>query len=140
VQFKEQGGKVQVLLYSGHDDAKGRPIIKAVGSFDKYTYKPSPGLLDKLTPEQRDELQAECDRRRQLAIGLNRQHYINSLAANIRGACDSLENHAALTPQQSAEIWDAMSELVKLMREAGYARPTRQKTAASDPGQARLFE
>ncbi len=48
MQFKEQGGKVQVLLYTGFDEARNAPIVRIVGSFDKYTYKPSPGLLDKL--------------------------------------------------------------------------------------------
>jgi hypothetical protein len=140
VQFKEQGGKVQVLLYTGFDEAKNAPIVRIVGSFDKYTYKPSPGLLDKLNVEQRDELEAECQRRRQAALALNRQHYINTLAANIRGACGSLDNNAALTPQQSDEIWDAMAELVRAMREAGYQRPARDRKHGVDAGQGSLFD
>ena len=140
MQFKEQGGKVQVLLYTGFDEAKNAPIVRIVGSFDKYTYKPSPGLLDKLNVEQRDELEAECQRRRQAALALNRQHYINTLAANIRGACDSLDNNAALTPQQSDEIWDAMAELVRAMREAGYQRPARDRKHGVDAGQGNLFD
>jgi hypothetical protein len=140
VQFKEQGGKVQVLLYTGFDEAKNAPIVRIVGSFDKYTYKPSPGLLDKLSIEQRDELEAECNRRRQAALALNRQHYINSLAANIRGACDSLDNNAALTPQQSDEIWDAMADLVRAMREAGYPRPSRDRRPGAEAGQGSLFD
>jgi hypothetical protein len=140
VQFKEQGGKVQVLLYTGFDEAKNAPIVRIVGSFDKYTYKPSPGLLDKLSLEQRDELDAECNRRRQAALALNRQHYIKSLAANIRGACDSLDNNAALTPQQSDEIWDAMADLVRAMREAGYPRPSRDRRPGAEAGQGSLFD
>ena len=140
MQFKEQGGKVQVLLYTGFDEARNAPIVRIVGSFDKYTYKPSPGLLDKLSIEQRDELDAECNRRRQAALALNRQHYINSLAANIRGACDSLDNNAALTPQQSDEIWDAMAELVRAMREAGYPHPSRDRKPGAEAGQGSLFD
>jgi hypothetical protein len=140
VQFKEQGGKVQVLLYTGFDEARNAPIVRIVGSFDKYTYKPSPGLLDKLSLEQRDELDAECNRRRQAALALNRQHYINSLAANIRGACDSLDNNAALTPQQSDEIWDAMADLVRAMREAGYPRPSRDRKPGAEAGPGSLFD
>lgn len=140
MQFKEQGGKVQVLLYTGFDEAKNAPLVRIVGSFDKYTYKPSPGLLDKLSLEQRDELDAECNRRRQAALALNRQHYINSLAANIRGACDSLDNNAALTPQQSDEIWDAMADLVRAMREAGYPRPSRDRKPGAEAGQGSLFD
>jgi hypothetical protein len=140
VQFKDQGGKVQVLLYSGFDEAKQCPIVKIVGSFDKYTYKPSAGLLDKLTMEQREELQAECNRRRQAAVSLNRQHYITALAANIRGACDSLEHAAALSPQQAIDIWNAMHELAAAMREAGYPRPTKTRPLADDPKQITLFD
>lgn len=140
MQFKEQGGKVAVLMYSGYDEKKGQSILKTVGSFDKYTYKPSPGLLDKLNAEQRDELQAECDRRRQSAISLNRQHYLNSLAGNIRGACDSLQQNAVLTPQQSADIWAAMGDLVKAMRQAGHPRPTKNRFATVNPNQAQLLE
>ena len=140
MQFKEQGGKVQVLLYTGFDEARNAPIVRIVGSFDKYTYKPSPGLLDKLSLEQRDELDAECNRRRHAALALNRQHYINSLAANIRGACDSLDNNAALTPQQSDEIWDAMADLVRAMREAGYPRPSRDRKPGAEAGQGSLFD
>ena len=140
MQFKEQGGKVQVLLYTGFDEARNAPIVRIVGSFDKYTYKPSPGLLDKLSLEQRDELDAECNRRRQAALALNRQHYINSLVANIRGACDSLDNNAALTPQQSDEIWDAMADLVRAMREAGYPRPSRDRKPGAEAGQGSLFD
>ena len=99
MQFKYQGGKVQVLLYTGFDEAKNAPIVRSVGSFDKYTYKPSPGLLDKLSLEQRDELDAECN-----------------------------------------EIWDAMAELVRAMREAGYPRPTRDRKPGADAGQGSLFD
>lgn len=138
--FKDQAGKVQVLLDTGRTDAKGAPLIRIVGSFDRYTYKPSAGLLDKLNAEQRDELQAECDRRRQAAVALNRQHYIHALAANLRGAVESLQNQAVLTPQQSAEIWDAIGATVQAMRVAGYGRPTRLTSLANDPGQASLFD
>ncbi len=140
MQFKDQGGKVQVLLYSGFDEAKQSPLVRIVGSFDKYTYKPSAGLLDKLTLEQGEELQAEWRRRRQAAVSLNRQHYINALVLNIRGACDSLEHAAALSPQQSVEIWNAMHELASAMREAGYPRPTKNRPQADDPKQSNLFD
>lgn len=140
MQFKESGAKVEVLVYAGLDQKKGQPLLKKLGSFDKYTYKPSPGLLDKLNPEQRDQLAAECERRHQAAIGLNRQHYVASLAANLRGASDSLRNGASLTEQQSAETWDAIGELLKAMREAGYPRPTRRRRSRVSPAQPDLLE
>ena len=140
VQFKEQGGKVQVLVYVGYDKVKCRAIVKMVGSFDKYTYKPSAGLLDKLTVEQRDELQAECDKRRQIALGLNRKHYINSVAANLRGASDALNGDVPMTAEQAAEVWAAMGDLVKAMRKAGHVRPAKIKSVTENPRQASLIE
>ena len=140
VQFKEQGGKVQVLVYVGYDKVKCRAIVKMVGSFDKYTYKPSAGLLDKLTVEQRDELQAECDKRRQVALGLNRKHYINALGANLRGAYDALNGDVPMTAEQAADVWAAMGDLVKAMRKAGHVRPAKIKPVAENPRQASLIE
>jgi hypothetical protein len=140
VQFKEQGGKVRVLVYSGYDEVKQVPRIKAVGSFDKYTYKPSPGLMDKLNAQQRDELEAEWQRRRQRAVGLNRQHYLNTLIPNLRGACESLREQACLTPEEAQQIWDALEDLSKAMRQAGYVKPARARQGLADPQQPTLLE
>ena len=65
MQFKEQKGRVQVLAYEGYDKEKRRAIVKMLGSFDRYDYSLSVGLLEKLTVEQKEELQSEIDRRRQ---------------------------------------------------------------------------
>ena len=140
MQFKEQGGKVQVLLYCGFDEVKQTPRIKAVGSFDKYTYKPSPGLMDKLNAHQREELEAEWRRRRELAVGLNRQHYIKSLIPTLQGARESLRNQACLTPEEAERIWEALEELSKAMRQAGYAKPARSRQGTATPQQPTLLE
>lgn len=139
MQFKEQGGKVQVLLYAGYDEAKQTPLIKKVGSFDKYTYKPSPGLMDKLNAAQRDELQAEFARRRQLALGLNRQHYLKSLIPTLQGACESLREHTALEADEAVRIWEALEELGKVLRQAGHPKPGKSRTAVTDPNQPPLL-
>lgn len=139
MQFKEQGGKVQVLLYSGYDEATQTPRIKKVGSFDKYTYKPSPGLMDKLNAAQRDELQAEFERRRQLALGLNRQHYLKSLIPTLQGACESLRNQAALDADEAGRIWEALDEMGKALRQAGHPKPGKNRAAATHPNQPPLL-
>lgn len=139
VQFNEKGSKVQVLLYSGFDEAKQTPRIKLVGSFDKYTYKPSPGLMDKLNPQQRDELEAEWNRRRRLAEGLNRRHYLNSLIPTLQGACDSLRNHTQLEAEEADRIWEQMDELAKALRQAGFAKPGKARVAALSTNQPPLI-
>ena len=140
MQFREKGGKVEVLLYTGYDEVKQAPRIKVMGSFDKYTYKPSPGLMDKLNTQQRDELAAEWDRRRALALGLNRQHYINSLVPNLRGACDSLRNQTPLSSEQAHQIWEAIEELSKALKQAGHPKPSRSRAGTPDMLQAPLLE
>ena len=62
MQFKEQKGRVQVLAYDGYDKEKRRAIVKMLGSFDRYTYSPSVGLLENLTDEQMMELQSEIEK------------------------------------------------------------------------------
>lgn len=140
MQFREKGSKVEVLLYSGYDEVKQVSRIKVVGSFDKYTYKPSPGLMDKLNVQQRDELSAEWERRRALALGLNRQHYINSLVPTLRGASDSLRNQIAVSPEQASQIWEALDELGKALRQAGHPKPSRSRPGSPDTSQAPLLD
>lgn len=139
MQFNEKGSKVQVLLYSGFDEVKQVPRIKIVGSFDKYTYKPSPGLMDKLNPQQRDELEAEWERRRKLAEGLNRRHYLNSLVPTLQGACDSLRNHTKLEAEEADRIWEQMDELAKALRQAGFPKPSKSRAATASPTQPPLL-
>lgn len=139
VQFNEKGSKVQVLLYSGFDEAKQVPRIKIVGSFDKYTYKPSPGLLDKLNPQQRDELEAEWERRRRLAEGLNRRHYLNSLIPTLQGACDSLRNQTKLEAEEATRIWEQMDELAKALRQAGFPKPGKSRPGITSTHQPPLL-
>lgn len=137
--FKEQGGKVQVLLYAGYDEATNIPRIKKVGSFDKYTYKPSPGLMDKLNAAQRDELQAEFERRRQLALGLNRQHYLKSIVPTLEGACESLRNGVRLDTTEASRVWDALDDMGKALRQAGHPRTGKGRTSLPDPHQPPLL-
>ncbi len=140
MQFREKGSKVEVLLYAGYDESKQAPRIKVVGSFDKYTYKPSPGLMDKLNAQQRDELSSEWTRRRELALGLNRQHYINSLVPNLQGACEGLRNQLPVSAEQASQIWEALDELSKALKQAGHPKPSRSRPGTPDLLQAPLLD
>ena len=124
MQFKEQKGRVQVLAYEGYDKEKRRAIVKMVGSFDRYDYSLSVGLLDKLTDEQKTELQSEIEKRRQsdkLESDCRSAGYVHSY---INDVADCIANgrydSQTIKPE---EIWAAMDRMAKSLKKAGFPKP-----------------
>ena len=117
MQFKEQKGKVQVLVYSGYDKEKRRAIVKMVGSFDRYDYSLSVGLLDSLTVEQKEELQSEIERRRQSHDNAMRQASILYSDSRIKEYADIVSSGEYDIPaEKAAEIWEAMDLLARSLK------------------------
>jgi hypothetical protein len=124
MQFKEQKGRVQVLAYDGYDKEKRRAIVKMLGSFDKYDYSLSVGLLDKLTVEQKEELQSEIDKRRQSNDKLMRQAAILYSDSRISDYADIVSSEEYdIPPEKADQIWEAMDLLAKSLRKAGFKKP-----------------
>ena len=124
MQFKEQKGRVQVLAYDGYDKEKRRAIVKMLGSFDKYDYSLSVGLLEKLTVEQKDELQSEIDKRRQSNDKLMRQAAILYSDSRISDYADIVSSgEYDIPPEKADQIWEAMDLLAKSLRKAGFKKP-----------------
>ena len=124
MQFKEQKGKVQVLVYSGYDKEKRRAIVKMVGSFDRYDYSLSVGLLDRLTVEQKEELQSEIERRRQSHDKSMRQASILYSDSRIKEYADIVSSgEYDIPPEKADQIWEAMDLLAKSLRKAGFKKP-----------------
>lgn len=139
MQFKEQKGRVQVLAYDGYDKEKRRAIVKMLGSFDRYDYSLSVGLLEKMTVEQKTELQSEIDRRRQSdklesdSRSVGYVHiYMNDVADCItNGRYDS----QTIKPE---EIWAAMDRIAKSLKKAGFKKPRRTHSESVQDDQPRL--
>ena len=124
MQFKEQKGRVQVLAYDGYDKEKRRAIVKMLGSFDKYDYSLSVGLLEKLTVEQKEELQSEIDKRRQSNDKLMRQAAILYSDSRISDYADIVSSgEYDIPPEKAGQIWEAMDLLAKSLRKAGFKKP-----------------
>lgn len=124
MQFKEQKGKVQVLVYSGYDKEKRRAVVKMVGSFDRYDYSLSVGLLDRLTVEQKEELQSEIERRRQSHDKSMRQASILYSDSRIKEYADIVSSGEYDIPaEKAAEIWEAMDLLARSLKKSGFKKP-----------------
>ena len=124
MQFKEQKGRVQVLAYEGYDKEKRRAIVKMLGSFDRYDYSLSVGLLEKLTDEQKEELQSEIDRRRQSHDKAMRQGAILYSDSRIKEYADIVSSgEYDIPPEKADQIWEAMELLARSLKKAGFKRP-----------------
>jgi len=124
MQFKEQKGRVQVLAYDGYDKEKRRAIVKMLGSFDRYDYSLSVGLLEKLTVEQKEELQSEIERRRQSHDKAMRQGAILYSDSRIKEYADIVSSgEYDIPPEKADQIWEAMELLARSLKKAGFKKP-----------------
>lgn len=144
MQFKRQGGRIQILAYRGYDKTKRRAIIKMLGSIDAYTYKPSDGLLESLTEKEKEELHAYIEKARQEADRLSRWHTASTIVSYMNEAADAIKTKVfAPDPAWAEGAWAALGALAKAIRGAGYPRPPRKaRKKAADalplPGQEAL--
>ena len=124
MQFKEQKGRVQVLAYDGYDKEKRRAIVKMLGSFDRYDYSLSVGLLEKLTVEQKTELQSEIERRRQSDDKRMDSYIISDSHSRINKIADIISSGEYDIPTEKADqIWAAMDLLARSLKKAGFKKP-----------------
>ena len=139
MQFKEQKGRVQVLAYDGYDKEKRRAIVKMLGSFDRYTYSPSVGLLENLTDEQRMELQSEIEKRRQSDSRKIQQDAISYSDSRIKLYADIVSSGEYDIPaEKAAQIWEAMELLARSLKKAGFKKPPKTHSESISEGQASL--
>ena len=139
MQFKEQKGRVQVLAYDGYDKEKRRAIVKMLGSFDRYNYSLSVGLLEKLTVEQKDELQAEIEKRRQSDSRKIRQDAISYSDSRIKLYADIISSGEYDIPVEKADqIWEAMDLLARSLKKSGFKKPHRTHSESVSSDQAKL--
>lgn len=139
MQFKEQKGKVQVLVYSGYDKEKRRAIVKMVGSFDRYNYSLSVGLLESLTVEQKDELQSEIERRRQSHDKSMRQASILYSDSRIKEYADIVSSgEYDIPPEKADQLFAAMDLLARSLKKAGFKKPPKTLSESISSNQPEL--
>ena len=153
MQFRQQGRRVQVLAYRGYNKEKKRADVKMLGSFDRYTFEMTDGLLDSLTVEEKEELTSHIEELRQSADESHRRYVMSSVVSRLKEADPLLVAGMAfevmhLTADEAAAVWRSMKALGKMLEAAGHPAPKRaygknksQPTApAADPRQASLIE
>ncbi len=135
MQFREQAHRIQVLAYRGYDKEKKRAIIKLLGSFDRYSFSPSDGLLDNLTAEEKIELEAHIETMRQSVEKTNRQCGARNVASRIVSAADSITREEFdISDEWAADTWAAIDALAKAMRKAGYPKPRKAPQSHAGEG------
>jgi len=130
MQFREAKGRIQVLAYRGYDKEKRRSVVQLLGSIDKYDLKPTDTLLERMTDEQKQELQSYIKNERQSRDEASKRGAARYLHSQIKTVADSLttgvyEPDAAWADQ----VYQAIDELTAKMRKAGFRRPKKPAKA-----------
>lgn len=140
MQFREQTNKIQVLAYRGYNKAKRRAEVKMLGSFDRFTYALSDGLLDALTEDERTELKAKIDEMKQAAAETSKRYTMSGSVSSLESAARLLdqgetfaEGVARLNTDRAARVWAALVALEKELEAAGHHRPKRAYKKRSEP-------
>lgn len=136
MQFRRQGGRVQVLAYRGYDKEKRRSVVKMLGSYDAYTFEPTAGLLENMTDKEREELQAHIEAERKASERQRRLYTAKYIASQIAEVADTLKaGEFEPTAAWAADVWASIAALSKAMRKAGYPKPrkARKASAAAPP-------
>ncbi len=134
MQFKRQKGRIQILAYRGYDKVKRRSVVRMLGSIDAYTYEPSDGLLDKLSDEERAELQEYIEKQRQASQNQVRQYTAKSIASRINEAADAIRSgDFEPSDEWAADVWSAVEALTKAVRKSGYPPPKKPRKGKAPP-------
>lgn len=128
MQFRQSGNRIQVLAYRGYDKEKRRATVKLLGSFDRYSFSMSDGLLSNLADDEKTELQSHIESIRQSAHIQHRQAMTTNIDSHIKSASDCLtagECDSLLSVEYASRIYAAVDSLTKTLRKRGFKRPPR---------------
>ena len=134
MQFREAKGRIQVLAYTGYDKEKRRSVVQLLGSMDKYDLKPTDTLLERMTDEQKKELQSYIEKERQSREKLSLQSGATFIDSYIKKATDSLTKEVFVPDAAWADqVYAAVDELTRAMRKTGFPRPKKAKAKKAAP-------
>ena len=134
MQFREAKGRIQVLAYAGYDKEKRRSVVQLLGSMDKYDLKPTDTLLERMTDEQKKELQSYIGRERQLRDEASKRGTARYLHSQIKTVADSLTKEVFVPDAAWADqVYAAVDELTRAMRKTGFPRPKKAKAKKAAP-------
>lgn len=139
MQFRVQGNRVQVLAYRGYDREKRRAQVKLMGSFNRWTFDMTDGLMDSLTVDERSELQSHIEKIRLEVSEMANRHNIRTVAKTVREAADCLtsdKSDSLITAEVASSILEAMDSLTAALRKRGFRRVAKSTATVTgkDPG------
>lgn len=125
MQIRRRKGNLQKVefLRSEYIPEKGRSVQKLIGSQDYFLTDLEPELKAKMEPSEIDEAKEYFAKKREESDAASRRIAVSDAASNIRRAAKALEKGQEVRDtDQAASIYQAMSELAKQLKRAGFPK------------------
>lgn len=138
MQYREQGDRIQVLAYRGYNKEKKRAEVKMLGSYNRYSFKTTDGLLEAMTDDEKKDFTVHIENERLSSEVTSRLYNFKQTYSKILYAYDCIKNHgmtfdaSKVTAADAEAIHSAMKAMTKALEDAGHLapkRPYKAKTA-----------
>ncbi len=134
MQYKEIKNRVQVIRYVGYDRDKKRAITKMLGSIDKYSLVIPDELNNALSEDEKSELQAYIQTKRQENHDSSLQYNVKSLPAIMHLVSTTGSNVLdTIDDELAGKYWEAIQTLSKALKSAGHPKPKKPRKTNGEP-------
>ena len=122
MQIRRRGKKIE-FLRSVYQPEKGRSTQITIGRQDYFLDRLEADLKEKMTNEEVIEAKEFFKEQKQKSQEVGNRVAVNSVASEIRRAAKALEAGQEVRDEdQAASIYQAMSELAKQLKRAGFPK------------------
>lgn len=129
VRIKQQGG-IYTVIRSTYNSSVGRGVDTTIGSFKIESLEIPDDLLQKITDNERSDLQSKFSMLRFKKKFEAQMELMKAAPGSIRNIAAALRNHARFGGDEAVqEVFAAMADLKLALREAGY----KQKREKQEP-------
>jgi len=123
MQFRAQGRRIRILEYQGYDRSRRRSIVRLIGTLDRYHPRITSDLAERLTAEQRAEVEAWIQQRTEDETRRRLEREAAYLDRSIREAVEAIDREAHdPSPEWAATVYSAIDELTRALRRRGLTR------------------
>ena len=131
MQYREQGDRIQVLAYRGYNKEKKRAEVKMLGSYNRYSFKTTDGLLEAMTDDEKKEFTVHLENERLSSEVSNRLYRFKETYSHILYASDCIKNYgmtfdaSKVTAADAEAIHATLKAMTKTLEDAGHPAPKR---------------
>lgn len=131
MQYREQGDRIQVLAYRGYNKEKKRAEVKMLGSYNRYSFKVTDGLLKAMTGDEKKEFTVHIENERLSSEISSRLYNFKETYSKILYASDCIKNHgmtfdaSKVTATDAEAIHATLKAMAKALDDAGHPAPKR---------------